>query len=142
MENILKITYTNSRRGNEMIIADQIYPFNLIYKKKDGIKVFKCVQYRTTTSCKAFILIKNNQIINFSNYNNNITKQTSTIKGETRKKIKSEIQNSNDPFSIHKPKLFKFISVDKGIKDPSLDSIKSSLYKNMNSKLPKEIDSF
>ena len=34
MENIPKITYTNSRRGKKMIIADQIYPFNLIYIKK------------------------------------------------------------------------------------------------------------
>ena len=55
------------------------------------------------------------------------------------KKIKREIKNSKEPFSINLPKIVKSMSVDRGIKAPSFNSIKTSLYKEINKNLTKDI---
>ena len=76
--------------------------------------------------------MKNDQILDYSKEHNHSPKEQKTKKDEIRKEIKSEIKSSRDPFSIKIPKLYKSFSVDKGIRGPSFDSIKSGLYKEIN----------
>ena len=86
--------------------------------------------------------IKDNKILEYSNQHNHQIKTTTIIKEEFKKNIQKEIKNSHDPFFIKLTKLYKSHSADKEIKEPAFDSIKSGLYKNINSKLPKEVENF
>ena len=142
MKKLPKIKETVSRRGKEMLIVDDIYLFNLAQKNKDNSKLYKCVEYKTDYKCKAFIKIKNNEIISYENTHNHKDKELYTVKEELRKEIKNEIINSNDKFSIKVPRLFKSRSADKGIKGPSFTSIKSTLYNTVSNSLPQDVDSF
>lgn len=142
MNNLPQIKETISRRGKEMLIVDDIYSFNLAQKNKDNSKLYKCVEYKTSYKCKAYFKIKNKEIISYENNHNHKDRELYTIKEELRKEIKNEINNSNDKFSIKLPRLFKSRPADKGIKGPSFNSIKSSLYKAISSFLPPYVDSF
>ena len=73
---------------------------------------------------------------------NHSPKEQKIKKDEIRKEIKSEIKSSRDLFSIKIPKLYKSFSVDKGIRGPSFDSIKSGLYKEINKNFPNDVQSF
>ena len=52
------------------------------------------------------------------------------------------MNNSNDKISIKLPRLFQSRSANKGIKGPSFNSIKSSLFNAISSSLPLDLDSF
>ena len=142
MESLPKIKKTISNRNKEMLLVDEKYHFNLINTYKDGTKLYKCKEYKTKFKCQAFIKMENEQILDFSNEHNHNPNENKIKKDEIRKEIKSEIKNSRDPFSIKMPKLYKSVSVDKGIRGPSFDSIKSGLYKELNKNFPNDVQSF
>ena len=125
-----------------MLLVDEKYHFNLINTYKDGTKLYKCKEYKTKFKCQAFIKMENEQILDFSNEHNHNPNENKIKKDEIRKEIKSEIKNSRDPFSIKIPKLYKSVSVDKGIRGPSFDSIKSGLYKELNKNFPNDVQTF
>ena len=125
-----------------MLLLDQKYQFNFINNYKDGTKLFKCKEYKSGFKCPAYIKMKNDQILDYSKEHNHSPKEQKIKKDEIRKEIKSEIKSSRDPFSIKIPKLYKSFSVDKGIRGPSFDSIKSGLYKEINKNFPNDVQSF
>ena len=143
METKPKFKKTISRRKKEQLIVDDIYIFNLHKINKDKSKFYKCSEYKTIHKCKAFIkLDEKEEIINFSNVHNHLDNEIKAIHEETRKEIVNEINNTKDPFAIKIPRLVKSFSVDKGIKSPSFDSIKTTLYKEINKSFPINIVSF
>ena len=132
MEQLPKFTKTKSRKNKDMLLIDGTYLYNLIKVNKDKSKLFRCNQYKTISKCQAFIeLNEEEEIIKFKINYNHIENAIYTIKEESRKKLKNEIKNSIDPFSIKINKLYKTFSADKGIKAPSFNSIKTILYKEM-----------
>ena len=143
MEQLPKFTKTKSRKNKDMLLVDDIYLYNLIKVNKDKSKLFRCNQYKTDSKCQAFIkLNEKEEIIKFNSNHNHIKNEIYTIKEESRKKLKSKIKNSIDPFSIKINKLYKTYSADKGIKAPSFNSIKTTLYKEMTKILPNDIEDF
>ena len=143
MESQPKFKKTLSRRKKEQLIVDDIYIFNLHKINKDKSKFYKWTEYKTIHKCKAFIkLNEKEEIINFLNVHNHLDNEIKAIHEETRKEIVKEIKNTKDPFAIKIPRLVKSYSVDKGIKSPSFDSIKTTLYKEVNQSFPNNITSF
>ena len=143
MEQQPKFTKTISRKNKDMLLVDDIYLYNLIKINKDKSKLYRCNQYKTYSKCQAFIkLNEKEEIIKFNSTHNHIENEIHTIKEESRKKLKSEIKNSIDPFSIKINNLYKTYSADKGIKAPSFNSIKTTLYKEMTKNLPNDIEDF
>jgi hypothetical protein len=53
--------------------------------------------------------------------------------------MKEEIKKVKDPFALDIHKIYKSISVDKGIKAPSFCKIKITLYIEVNRNLPIDI---
>ena len=86
--------------------------------------------------------MENEQILDFSNEHNHNPNENKIKKDEIRKETKSEIKKSRDPFSIKIPKLYKLVTVDKRIRGPSFNSIKSGLYKELNKNFPNDVQSF
>ena len=99
-----------SRRNKPIFIEDKIYVYNYIHNlDKNKIELYRCKEYNTFHRCEAFIHVEKDteNIIKYKNKHNHTTDHINTVQEETRKQIKNEIINSNDPFSINIPKLVK-----------------------------------
>ena len=137
-----KITFKKykSQRNKDLLIVNEKYIFNHIYTNKiNKIETYKCNEYKSILRCPAFLKIKDGKIEKYSNKHNHETNDMKAIKEITKNELKLKIQSINDPFSIKLPKLYKSYSVDKGIKIPAFNSIKSTLYKEINKNLPNDI---
>lgn len=135
-------TRTTSRWGKPMLIIDSSYIFNLHKKNKDDSELYYCNESITFKKCPAYIKLKKDKFIEYSNEHNHPVKFNAINHGETRKKLENKIKNPSDPFSIKVPKLIKSVSVGKGIRYPSYINLKSSLYKEVNSIIYSDINSF
>ena len=142
MEALPEIKKTLSWGNKESLIVDNKYLFNLKNTNKDNTKVYTCKENKIILKCPAYIKIKDEKVTEISNEHNHNSKEEDIKKEEIRKEMKTELVKSKDPFSIKIPKLFKSVSVDKGIRGPSFQSVKSGLYKNIAKVLPPEVDSF
>ena len=143
MEQLPKFTKTKSRKNKDMLLVDDTYLYNLIKVNKDKSKLYKCYQYKTVSKCQAFIkLNEKEEIIKFKGNHNHLENEIYTTKEESRKKLKNEIINSIEPFLIKINKLYKTYSADKGIKAPSFNSIKTTLYREITKILPNDIEDF
>ena len=71
-------------------------------------------------------------------HNHNINHQKILLE-EAKIKLKNEIKNAVEPFSINIQKMVKSFSQDKGIRAPSFNTIKNCLYKEINKVLPDDI---
>ena len=137
-----KITFKKykSQRNKDLLIVNEKYIFNHIYTNKiNKIETYKCKEYKSKLRCPAFLKIKDGKIEKYSNKHNHETNDMKAIKEITKNELKLKIQSINDPFSIKLPKLYKSYSADKGIKIPAFNSIKSTLYKEINKNLPNDI---
>ena len=131
-----------SRRNKPIFIEEETYTYNFIHTIDKGkTELYRCKEYKSIYRCESFIHVQSNteNIIKYKNKHNHFTDHLSVIREETRKEIQNEIKNSRDPFSINIPKLVKSVSVDKGIKAPNFNSIKTTLYTTLNNNLPNDI---
>jgi len=54
----IEISKTNNRR-KEQIILNRKYKFNLLFKRKDNSKKYKCTEYKTLNKYPSFIILNN-----------------------------------------------------------------------------------
>ena len=128
-----------SRREKAILIVDDLYIYNYItFNKSEKLEVYN-KEYKSDFCCPAFIKLNNNEIKYYNNKHNHRANHLTFIYEELRKKIKEEIKKDKDPFALDIHKIYKSISVDKGIKAPSFCNIKTTLYNEVNKNLPKDI---
>ena len=140
MEKKPKFYKSISRREKAILIVDDIYIYNYItFNKSEKLEVYKCKEYKTDFFCPAFIKLNNNEIKYYNNKHNHRSNHLTVIHEELRKKMKEEIKKAIYHFVLDIHKIYKSISIDKGIKAPSFCNIKTTLYNEVNENLPKDI---
>ena len=140
MEKKPKFYKSKSWREKDILIVDNLYIYNYItFNKSEKLEVYKCKEYKTSFCYPAFIKLNNNDIKYYNNKHNHRANHLTVIHEELRKKMKEEIKKVKDPFALDIHKIYKSISVDKGIKAPSFCNIKTTLYNEVNENLPKDI---
>ena len=142
MEAKPKFKKFTSRRNKPKLIVDELYLFNLNYQyKKNKVELYRCQKFKTSLLCKAYLKIQNNEIIEYNNNHNHLSNDLNIIKEITKKDLKNQLNNASDPFTLKIPKLYKSYSTDKGIRIPSYNTVKTTLYKEIRKFLPEEIKS-
>ena len=141
MEDKPIIKHTKSNKNKDMLIVDNKYKMHFIKNLKKDIKLYRCEKYKRD-KCPAYIKINGDDLKEYNNDHNHNPDEIKIQNESIRKEIKNNIINSPDPFTIKLPRLYKAVSADKGIRGPTFNSIKSSLYNNINKILPPEIKSF
>ena len=114
-----KITFKKykSQRNKDLLIVNEKYIFNHIYTNKiNKIETYKCKEYKSKLRCPAFLKIKDGKIEKYSNKHNHETNDMKAIKEITKNELKLKV-----------------------IKIPAFNSIKSTLYKEINKNLPNDI---
>ena len=140
MSNEIKFKKSLSRRNKPILIVNDSYIFNFhVHNKKNQTDKYICKEYKTKYACPAYIYLKNDKIEKANvEHNHNINHQKILLE-EAKIKLKNEIKNAVDPFSINIQKMVKSFSQDKGIRAPSFNTIKNCLYKEINKVLPDDI---
>ena len=117
------------------------YIFNFVCQnKKSKIEIFKCKDYKSNFFFPAYIHLNGDNIVKANNeHNHNIDHQKILLE-EAKGALKNEIKDSVNPFSINLQKSVKSFSVDKGIQAPSFTKMKNTLYKQINTILPGDIE--
>ena len=139
-----KINIIKSQKNKPQIIIDNTYIFNYDGELKNDTRKFRCRNYRNhNPRCPAYVIIdKENKIIK-SNFYHLCKGNSNKIEiKEARETICKEIENASNKFDLKPKNLFKdYIEKHTKVK-VSFGNIKSSLYNNINAKIPEDVDSF
>ena len=131
MEENIEIEISETNRGNEQIIINRKYKFNLSSKRKDNSKIYKCTEYKTMNRCKSFIILNDKyEILKYDSSHNHLEKKYEATTSLVKHKIKYEIRRSSVPFDIKPKRLYDEISPEMGSQCCQYKTIKSSIARN------------
>ncbi|ORX71716.1 hypothetical protein BCR32DRAFT_250084 [Anaeromyces robustus] len=143
MEENIEIEISETNRGNEQIIINRKYKFNLSSKRKDNSKIYKCTEYKTMNRCKSFIILNDKyEILKYDSSHNHLEKKYEATTSLVKHKIKYEIRRSSVPFDIKPKRLYDEISPEMGSQCCQYKTIKSSIARNITELFSKYEDIF
>ncbi|ORX71710.1 hypothetical protein BCR32DRAFT_285809 [Anaeromyces robustus] len=122
MEENIEIEISETNRGNEQIIINRKYKFNLSSKRKDNSKIYKCTEYKTMNRCKSFIILNDKyEIVKYDSSHNHLEKKyeaTTSLYWNYYNNIKHITNNASESYNNQlksifskKPTFFKLIYV-------------------------------
>ena len=142
MDNI-NIDISETNRGKEQVVVNKKYKFNLSSKRKDNSKVYKCVEYKTSTKCPSLIILNDkNEVLKYNSKHEHLEKEHEATISILKHKIKDEIRKNPVLFDVKPKRIFNKVSQEMGFICPEYDTIKSQITRNINKQLPSDITTF
>ena len=131
-----------TNKGEDAFIVDKEFYFRFEMQTKDNIRIFRCKEYRKASKCPAIFKIKDDNIIDKNFIHNHSGNAKECSKYIFKSNIKYKIKGTRNIFNVSAQKMFinKLTKYDlKNI--PNFSTIKSSINREINRILPKEIKS-
>jgi len=145
MEENLTVYISESNKGEEQIIINNQYKFNISHIRKDNSKVYKCTEYKKKNKCNSFIILSNDKkVLKYDSSHNHPENEYSVSLSIMKHKIKDEIKKYSNPFDIKRKRLYNEIFKEMMFiyPCPEYTSIKTLISRNINKKLPSNVTTF
>jgi len=142
MEDNIEIEISETNRGNEQIIINKKYKFNITFQRKDKSKIYRRTKYKTSNKCKFLIILNDKkEVLKYESLHNSLEKEIDVSISVAKHKIKEEIRKNSIPMDIKPKHIFNAVSQEMGLICPEYSTIRSQIIRNINKQFPPNIKS-
>ena len=135
--NLIKV---KSNKGVDAFIVDKEFYFRFELPAKNNIRIFRCKEYRKASKCPTLFKIKDDNIIDKNFIHNHSGNAKECSKYIFKSNIKGYIKATRNIFNVSAQKMIINELTKNDLKNiPKFYTIKSSIYREINRNLPKEI---